>query len=267
MYLKELMLRNIGGYDFIYATAICLPITCYAVMHNNGWKRAGFMALCAGQLVMVALSQYTYALFFSAAVVGLELTAALIRFLSKKIRGSALSTANSLILASVPFVILYLLRVPLVSWAVSFCEGIGFTSLSHSFQMLLDSFTGNAMDSTSRLAFYRLPIQGFLESPLIGSLAGGAPLISHHSDILDLLSGVGLIGAAVVSLMIAWIGRGLLRGCSKSTALPHLALQGLVLLACAALGTVTYSREIPLIFCAGMLLIQPISRTKTSIAS
>ena len=40
-YLKELMLRNIGGYDFVYAMAAALPLTCIGIQRHHGWPRAG----------------------------------------------------------------------------------------------------------------------------------------------------------------------------------------------------------------------------------
>jgi hypothetical protein len=253
-YFKELMLRNIGGYDFVYATTLSLPLSCYAAIQSRGWKRAGFILLCAGQLAMVALSQYNYATLFSAAIVGLELVAACLRLLFKKITGRPLSMALSLGLAAIPFVLLYLLRVPLVTWVASVAKDIGFSNTAYSFQQLLSALTGGAVDSASRLEYYRLPIQGFLRSPWLGSLAGHPPLLSQHSEILDLLSAVGLVGAAAVAFMIAWVGRGSLGGVKSHDAAPHLALQGMALLACALLGTVTFSRDIPLVLCAGALL-------------
>ena len=65
-FLRELMLRNIGGYDFVYASVLSLPLTCYAVGMYRGWKRAAFGAFLALQLVMIVLSQYTYAILFAA---------------------------------------------------------------------------------------------------------------------------------------------------------------------------------------------------------
>lgn len=71
-YLKELMLRNIGGYDFVYATVAALPLTCLGIQRHGGWRRAAFCALLAAQAVMVALSQYTYAMLFAAAILAVE---------------------------------------------------------------------------------------------------------------------------------------------------------------------------------------------------
>ena len=255
-YLKELMLRNIGGYDFIYATVLALPITCYALFRSRGWRQAGFAALLLSQFVMIALSQYTYAFLFAAALMALELGAAMLRLVSKRRFRRPLSTAASLLFCLLPLGVLYLFRVPLVAWAASFCESIGFANVAYSLQQLLNALTSQAVDSAARLDYYRLPLQGILQSPWLGALAGGEPLLSQHSDILDLLSGAGIVGAVAVCGMIACIGRGLFHSLGSKAAQPHLALQWVLLFACALLGTVVYSRDITLIACASILLLR-----------
>ena len=35
-YLKELMLRKIGGYDFVYAMVAALPLTCLGIQQHKG---------------------------------------------------------------------------------------------------------------------------------------------------------------------------------------------------------------------------------------
>ena len=42
-YLKELMLRNIGGYDFVYAMVAALPLTCILIQQHKGAKRGAFI--------------------------------------------------------------------------------------------------------------------------------------------------------------------------------------------------------------------------------
>ena len=47
-YLKELMLRNIGGYDFVYATVAALPLTCLGIQRSGGWRARGFLRAAGG---------------------------------------------------------------------------------------------------------------------------------------------------------------------------------------------------------------------------
>lgn len=124
-YLKELMLRNIGGYDFVYATVLSLPLTCIGVQRARGWRRAGYAAFLGAQVVMIVLSQYTYAMVFAAAILAVELTALAVRAVSR----GRVKMGASLLWGLVPVVAVYLLRFPLVTLAADICEGLGLSNL------------------------------------------------------------------------------------------------------------------------------------------
>ena len=254
-YLKELMGRNIGGYDFIYASMLSLPLGCYAVLKTRGWKRVACAAFCTAQLVMIALSQYTYGLIFAVTLVALELLAACLRRLVRKIRKQPLDVAHSLLWVLPLFAVVYFLRIPLAQGAVSLCRHIGFESFAYSLDQLMNTLTGNIADTASRMDHYRLSLGGFAASPLIGALPGMSAPLSLHSDLLDLLSATGALGTAVFLFLVWFMGRGCLRGIGKSAAKPHFCLQYAALLAFSLLGTVTFSRDIPLVLCAGALLL------------
>ncbi|MCL1854114.1 MAG: hypothetical protein FWF86_00145 [Clostridia bacterium] len=254
-YLKELMGRNIGGYDFIYASMLSLPLGCYYLLKTRGWKRAGFAAFCGAQLVMIALSQYTYGLIFAVALTGMELLAACLRRLVRKIRKQPLGVGPSLLWVLPLFAAVYLLRVPLAQGAAALCRQIGFESIAYSLDQLVNALTGSISDVVSRADYYRLPLGGLAASPLIGALPGMNAPLSQHSDLLDLLSATGVLGTAAFLFLVGLMGRGCLRGMNKSAAKPHLWLQYTALLAISLLGIVTYSRDIPLALCAGALLI------------
>ena len=254
-YLKELMGRNIGGYDFIYASMLSLPLVCYAVLITRGWKRAGWAGFCGAQLVMIALSQYTYGLIFAVTLVALELLAACLRWLVRKIRKQSLGVAHSLLWVLPLFGVVYFLRIPLAQGASFLCRQIGFESFAYSLDQLVNVLTGNMAGAASRMDYYRLPLDGLAASPLIGALPGMNAPLSQHSDLLDLLSATGVLGTAAFLSLIVFMARGCLRGLGSSTAKPHLYLQYAALLAFALLGTVTYSRDIPLVLCTGALLL------------
>ncbi|MEG1968154.1 MAG: hypothetical protein RR142_10820 [Clostridia bacterium] len=247
-YLKELMLRNIGGYDFIYASVVSLPFTCMGIMHHKGLARAGFFALLAAQLVMIVLSQYTYAMVFAACITAVELFAWLIRVLSRGRTGMG----ASLLWGLTPLLLVLVLRVPLITLAAGLCERVGFTSFAFSLNQLLVAMAGGVTDEASRLGYYLLPLRGIAASPLVGSMFGGEALLSRHSDLLDLLSGMGLLGASAVGAMLWLMGRGSLYGVKQCPYKAQLAVAALALTAIAALGTVVYSRDILLVGALGM---------------
>ena len=253
-YLKELMLRNIGGYDFIYASVLALPLCWYAGMVAHGWKRAGIAVFYGLQLAMIGLSQYTYAILFAVAVTAMEALAALLRLIARK-----MSVGASLMWTVPFFAALWLARVPLITWAASVAAGLGFENAGYSLAQLLTLLTGGTVDAGSRLAAYQVPLQGFAMSPLFGSMLGGAKMLGMHSDFLDLLSGMGIVGTVAFAFGAWWIGHSAQRGLRRSPAWAHVVLQYAVLGLCLVLGTVFYSREIPLLLClsAAILLREP----------
>lgn len=250
-YLKELMLRNIGGYDFIYASVVSLPFTIIGIQRTKGLKRAALAALLCLQAVMIVLSQYTYAMVFTACILFVELVAAILRAVSRgRIRMGA-----SLLWGLVPLVLIALLREPLVSFAASLCHRAGFESFAFSLDQLLAALQGGVTDPSSRLGYYLLPLEGVGRSPLIGSLLTSDKLLSQHSDLLDLLSGMGVIGAAAVGGMIYLMGRGSLAGVRASADRAQLCAAAMLLAAVALLGTVVYSRDITAVLAVGAMLI------------
>ena len=251
LYLKELMLRNIGGYDFIYAMVAALPFTCIAIQQTQGKKRAAFLALIVLQTVTIVLSQYTYAMLYAAAVLAVEMIALFIRQITK----GRVSMGKSLLLGALPLLLGIALMQPLAQLASAICMEAGLENFAYSFEQLGLALQGSATDANSRLSHYLIAADGIKQSPFFGDLFGGAQQMSYHSDVLDLLSGSGLTGAVIAGGMVWLMGRGSLRGLKNH---PHraqivfsFAIVGLI----ALLGTVVYSRDIPAVVMLGALLV------------
>ena len=239
-YLKELMLRNIGGYDFVYATVAALPLTCLGIQRSGGWRRAAFCALLAAQAVMVA-----------AGILVVEGLALVVRSASR----GRVGLGASLLWGGLPLLAAFLLRVPLTALAANVCEGLGLSNFAFSFRQLLLALEGGVTSADSRLGYYLTALEGFARSPITGSMFGGEKLLSQHSDILDALSGTGVLGTALMGGMVWLMGRGALRGLKKSPARAHLILTGIAVGVTALLGTVVYSRDIAAVAMMGALLI------------
>jgi len=250
-YLKELMLRNIGGYDFVYAMVAAIPLTCIAIHRTKGWKRGAFIALCAMQAVMIVLSQYTYAMLYAAAILAVELLSLCLRKLAK----GKLSLGASLVWSLTPFVLAFLLRKPLVGLAANVCRNFGMSNVAFSMEQLLLALNGQATSADSRLAYYLTAVEGFLKSPVVGSLFTSDRMLSLHSDVLDLLSGMGLTGTAAVGGMIFLMGRGSLKGLRSHPQKAQLCVCLCAVFVTALLGTVVYSRDIMAVVSIGTMLI------------
>ena len=247
LYLKELMLRNIGGYDFIYAMVAALPLTCIGIQQSRGGKRAAFIALIALQTVTIILSQYTYAMLYTAAILAVEVLALLWRRLSKR----KLSMGKSLLLGAAPLVLVLALMQPLAQLASAVCMQLGLENFAFSFEQLGLALQGSATDANSRLSHYLVALDGIRQSPLFG----GSQQMSYHSDILDLLSGAGVIGAVIAAGMVWLMGRGSLRGLKTSPHRAQLWLMFAAVFVIGLFGTVVYSRDIPTVVMLGALCV------------
>lgn len=250
-FLKELMLRNIGGYDFIYAMVAALPLMCIAVQENRGKERGVYLALIALTAVAIVLSQYTYAMLYAAAILAVEVMALLIRRFSK----GKIGMGKSLLWGVTPLFMVLLFLQPLAQLASAVCAGLGFENFAFSFEQLGLALQGSATDPNSRLGYYLTAAQGIGTSPLFGTMFGGEQLLSYHSDILDLLSGSGLLGAAIAAGMVWLMGRGSLRGLKASPHRAQLCVMFLAVFVTALLGTVVYSRDIPTVVMLGTLMV------------
>jgi len=246
-FLKELMLKNIGGYDFIYAMVAALPLTCIGIQQSGGKKRIAFLALIALQTVTIVLSQYTYAMLYAAAILAVEVLALLARRIAK----GKLSMGQSLLIGILPLLLVLLLMQPLAQLASTICTELGLVNFAFSFEQLSLALQGSATDANSRLGHYLVAVDGIRQSPLFG----GSQQMSYHSDLLDLLSGAGVIGAAIAGGMMWLMGRGSLRGFGKNPHKAQLSLMFAAVFVIAALGTVVYSRDIPAVVMLGALCV------------
>ena len=248
-YLKELMLRNIGGYDFVYATVVMLPFTCMGVSRHSGRQRWAYLALLSAQTVMIVMSQYTYAMLYAAALLAVELIALIIR------KCTRINLGASLLWGCVPLAVLALLLQPLAALAMNLCTSLGLANFARSFELLLTALQGGELAADSRLGYYLTALEGFLRSPVIGSLSGSEAMLSLHSEVLDLLSGTGLIGMAVFGCMVWLMGRGTLAGLRRHPERARLAMMAAALFVTALLGTVFYSRDVMAVAALGTLLV------------
>ena len=244
VYLNELMSRNIGGYGFIYASVFALPFTFFLAGDARGWRRFGFTALYVLQLIVIALSQYTYAIIFAAAITAAELLGLMFRALWKK-----LSVAASLWCTVAVIVGVFAARIPLVGWLKKLADALHFANIASSLSQLLAVLRGGGIVEGSRLDAYATSWNSFLTSPFVGGVFSGQAELGMHSELLDALAGMGILGTAVFAAGVWAIGRGMGKNIRQSDALPHLGLQWIALAVFMVFGTVVYAREIPLMIC------------------
>ena len=248
--LNTLMLRNIGGYDFIYALVISIPLVVISFFRSKGWRKWATAAFFAMQLAVIVLSQYTSALLCTGMILLVECVAILIHLISGK-----RVNFKTAVLCCCALLVPILFAKPLLSIGCTIAERLQFDSVLYNLQQLQVLLQGGEVDSFSRLTYYPIAIRGFLASPFTGSRLGGEAMLSFHSDILDLLSSAGLLGALCAAGLIWLAGRGTMRGIRKHAGSGNLCLMVAVCLLISLLGTVVYSREITAVIALAALFV------------
>lgn len=248
--LNTLMMRNIGGYDFIYALVISIPLVVISFFRSTGWRKWATAAFFAMQLATIVLSQYTSALLCTGVILLVECAAILIHLISGK-----RVNFKTAVLCCCMLLVPILFAKPLLFLGCTIAERLQFDSVLYNLQQLQVLLQGGEVDPFSRLTYYPIAIRGFLASPFTGNLLGGEAMLSFHSDILDLLSSTGLLGA-VCAIGLMWLaGRGTMRGIRKHAGSGNLCLMVAVCLLISLLGTVVYSREITAVIALAALFV------------
>lgn len=245
---RQVMLRGVGAYDFIYTLSLMLPMLLWYAIKQKGLKRwltAVFMLLA---LVTLVKCMFLYSLLFAALAIVVELMSALIRLISRKAFKKTMSVGVSMLWTLPVFAIVFLLRGPILELGISIAQSLNLPYIQNNLMRLHRFFFDELIQTDDRFFLYKSAIDSILSSPLLGGLTGKA-VLSGHSDILDLLASSGLIGALLVWAMCYALGRGNMKGLSRSPYLPHVVLT-FVLLACLMLAnTIVYSRDISLYLC------------------
>ena len=248
--LNTLMMRNIGGYDFIYALVVSIPLVVISFFRSRGWRKWASAVFFAMQLAVIVLSQYTSALLCTGVILVVECAAVLIHLISG--RRVAFKSA---VLCCCVLLVPVLFAKQLLSLACGLAERMQLDSVTYNLQQLLIVLEGGTVDPFSRLAYYPAAINGFLSSPFTGSLFSGEAALCFHSDILDLLSSAGLLGAACAAGLVWLTSRGTMRGIKNHAGSGNLCLMAAVCLLIALLGTVVYSREITAVIALAALFV------------
>lgn len=186
--------ENIGGYEYIYAIVILIPILIYLIKHTEKVWRAINVAILVINIICVYQSQYTTALILVAVV--------FLLMLAFKNKIAFLISVFSLLL----FWILGGLDL-LSKIFLFFSENIGQEYVSDRLLQLSQLFAGseiNTETSTARIDHYQNQLLLFVRSPIGGHnlFSYSTENISGHSFVLDWLGSAGLLGFGIVYFLL-----------------------------------------------------------------
>ncbi|MBO5836933.1 MAG: hypothetical protein J6Q92_03470 [Oscillospiraceae bacterium] len=189
---------NIGGYDFIYALVLLIPIFFWMIKQAKGFWKVAYITALVLDILCIYASQYTTAL--------ICVVVALIIMWAQKDKKSAGIFTGVLIV----FVLLNGLSLlsEFFYWASTV---IGQEYTSDRLLQVSQLLSGQKIDtetSTDRIDYYTRQIEAFLTSPIWGhNLLGSGARASGHTLVLDVLGGVGILGF----IPMVWFGKKLYR--------------------------------------------------------
>ena len=274
-----IMLRNIGNYDFVYSLLLALPLVCALAHQERGALRWAWMGAAALVIVTLVAADYALALLAALVVLLVMLLGALLRILTRKSR-HPLSVGQSFLCTVPVLVLIAVFRNQLIDAGAWLFTLLGLRNVADAFVEMKLVFGGQSSqiaNADSRLIFFGYAWNSFAASPWIGSMGRSAATnasqtlaqhyaalgVSGHSDVLDVLSGMGLYGAVMMPLLIYTACHGAMKGVRKSPSFPYVALMLCVLFAICCGTTVLYSRENMVIVCVGTLLLTQREETRS----
>jgi hypothetical protein len=192
---------NIGGYEFIYALVILIPLTLWQISSEKGFYRIFAVAVLVLMISCIYSSQYTLALICT--------VIALLIVLMHKNRNAAI------VLAVVICVFMLFNGLKLLAdffyWA---SENIGTPYVRDRLLQVAQLFSGENIHtetSGARIEHYIDQLNAFIASPIIGAnlLEYSKDAVSGHSLILDMLGAGGIFATGIMLALF----RGLYRIC------------------------------------------------------
>ena len=250
-YLKELMLRNIGGYGMVYMNVMLLPITFYSLQVNKGKIKLAAIILFVLQIVYIFLAQYTYAMVYTLLMLVMWFFAKIIYKCSRK----KLSYGYCQIISLVILISLVFVKDILLSFAIYVSDMLTMSNISFSLNSLNEALKGTLITENTRLIAYQTSIQGITQSPWLGSLINSNFQLGLHSDVLDAISAFGIIGSLVLYVLFKLLFLNNKKTLPKSS-IVYYRTHLVVFIVIATFGTILYSNEIAIALVFAPVLLQ-----------
>lgn len=183
---------NIGGFDFIYALVIAIPVVIWMINHTNKyWKLLNIVVLLS-MIDCIYASEYTTALIITILIFFL------IPFYSKpKMRPAIITCAAIFVIFAGTGIFSAIIR-----GLSSMMESDYVADRLQQVALLLEGQSAQNIDtetSNERLVLMQQAYDGFFASPIWGNnwISYSKKVLSGHSFALDLLSATGILGFLV----------------------------------------------------------------------
>lgn len=185
------LLNNIGGYGFIYALVFFLPVLVYFYKNTNPKEKSLIMYNIVLAVINIVLSQYATALI----LLIIELPC----ILQKKIKVKHYFFIVPLALGAFSF------SLPLIKWISGFFNSLNLDKMANRMDNIANYIEFGTVegDLGTRFKYFSYSIDHLKEHFLLGNIGmKNKAILGLHSELIDLLSGFGLIGTIIVFYFI-----------------------------------------------------------------
>lgn len=185
LYIKN----NTGGYGFIYSLVLLMPALIY-LFKKRVYNRVFLLLIIILFYYCIIVSQYT---------IGIVLAVMCLPLFIVKLKNT-----KFLIIVILIMPLILLLKNQIGNLLISLSDTPNLYFVSVRLKQLASLLQGTDMEgSHDRLILYRLSIDAFLKSPLLGRLSFifEKQPIGRHSEFLDLMGSNGLLGIGVFIIL------------------------------------------------------------------
>lgn len=236
---------NIGGYEFIYALVLLIPVLFWMIKRAKGFWKIVYVSVLVLDMLCIYVSQYTIALICM-------LIAWIVVWMQKNKRAAT-------IFAVVLMVFLWLDGLNFLSqmfyWASDIIEFDYVSDRLRQVAQLISGQTVNTETSRERIEYYMNQLEAFGSSPILGHnwYEYSRQYISGHTFVLDALAGAGIVGGAILVLFFRKLYK-LVISRKRHRVSPYIKTTWIVAVVIAILNPVIFSIIITIAFMCCMCI-------------
>lgn len=237
---------NIGGYEFIYALVLLIPVLFWLIKRVKGFWKIVYISVLILDMLCIYVSQYTIALICMA-------IALVMVWMQKNRRAAsvfAIFMVVFLLLGGMTFL------SQMFYWASDLIEFDYVSDRLRQVAQLISGQTVNTETSRERIEHYMNQLEAFSSSPILGHnwYDFSARYVSGHSLVLDVLGGTGIVGGVVLVVLFRKLYHLVMR--TKRRVSPYIRATWMMAVVVAILNPVIFSIVITIAFMCCMCINQ-----------
>lgn len=237
---------NIGGYEFIYALVLLIPVLFWMIKRAKGFWKIVYVSVLILDVLCIYVSQYTIALICMA-------IALVMVWMQKNRRAASIFAIFMVVFLSLGGMTFL---GQLVYWVSDLIEFDYVSDRLRQVAQLISGQTVNTETSRERIEHYMNQLEAFSSSPILGHnwYDFSVRYVSGHSLVLDVLGGTGIVGGIVLVVLFRKLYQLVIR--TKRRVSPYIRATWIMAVVVAILNPVIFSIVITIAFMCCMCINQ-----------